>query len=385
MNPEEKLAQFGIRQLPPATPAKGNGADSAGKPPRFPLVKFSDVSMTATAVHLVKGLIPRAGLVVIWGPPKCGKSFWVFDLLLHVALGWQYRGLRVKQGAIVYCALEGGDGFRRRIEAFRREHSDAKDAPFHLMATPLDLIRDHKALIEAIRAQLPPGVTLAAVAIDTLNRSLVGSENKPEDMAAYVQAADTIRDAFDCVVPIIHHCGHDADRPRGHSSLLGAADVQISVKSDDAGDIVATVDFAKDSQSGLQILSRLQAVDVGKDEDGDEMTSCVVVPVGEMAIRKGSQETLRLTNAAKNALRALHMAIDELGEDRASTHIPAGVRAVTVKQWRDHAFRAGISTSEKPHAQSVAFNRGSEALLAANKIGIWEPYVWPMFQENGGK
>ena len=27
--------------------------------------------------------IPRVGLVVVWGPPKCGKSFWAFDLAMH--------------------------------------------------------------------------------------------------------------------------------------------------------------------------------------------------------------------------------------------------------------------------------------------------------------
>jgi hypothetical protein len=368
---------------PHGAPAKDNGGKHPGKPPRFQLVKFDDVLMTSAAIHLVKGLIPRTGLVVIWGAPKCGKSFWVFDLLMHVALGWEYRSLRVKAGPIVYCALEGAEGYKRRAEAFRRKHPESKGAPFHFTFTPLDLIRDHKALIEAIRAQLLTGVTPAAVTIDTLNRSLVGSENKPEDMAAYVQAADAIRNAFDCVVPIIHHCGHEADRPRGHSSLLGAADVQIAVKRDEADNIVATVEFAKDGPSGLEIVSRLVPADIGQDEDGDVITSCVVEPVGELATRKTVQKTLRLTNAAKNALRALHMAIGELGEIRASAHIPTGVRAVTVKQWREHAFKSGISTSDKPHAQGVAFNRGSEALLAANKIGIWEPYVWPVFHEDG--
>ena len=43
------------------------------------------------------------------------------------------------------------------------------------------LVRDHRALIGAIRAQI--GETLPAlVAIDTLNRSLAGSESKDEDM-----------------------------------------------------------------------------------------------------------------------------------------------------------------------------------------------------------
>jgi hypothetical protein len=123
----------------------------------------------------------------------------------------------------------------------------------------------------------------AAVAIDTLNRSLVGSESSDQDMAAYVRAADAIGNAFDCVVPVIHHCGHNGERPRGHSSLLGAADIQISVKRDAADNIVATVEAAKDGPIGLEIVSRLVTVDVGQDEDGDAISSCVIEPVGEPA------------------------------------------------------------------------------------------------------
>ena len=37
--------------------------------------------------YLVKGLIPREGLTIVWGPPKSGKSFKTFDLCMHVALG----------------------------------------------------------------------------------------------------------------------------------------------------------------------------------------------------------------------------------------------------------------------------------------------------------
>jgi hypothetical protein len=298
---------------------------------------------------------------------------------MHPALGAPYRNLKVKTGPIVYCALEGVAGFKRRIAA-REKHTQSEDAQFHSMFTPLDLIKDRKALIASIRAQLG-GVKPVAVAIDTLNRSFVGSENNPEDMAAYVRAADEIRAAFDCVVIIVHHCGHNGERPRGHSSLLGAADVLIAVKRDEADNIVATIERAKDAPAGLEIVSRLAVVDLGKDEDGDEITSCVVEPVGEPAATKAKAKPKALTKTAKIVLRALHVALDELGaEPPASGHIPAGVKAVTVEQWRNFAFKTGICTSDKAHSKGAAFNRGSEALLVARQIGIWEPYVWPVFE-----
>ena len=220
----------------------------------------------------------------------------------------------------------------------------------------------------------------AAVAIDTLNRSLVGSESKDEDMGAYVRAADAVYEAFGCVVPVVHHCGHNEDRLRGHSSLLGAADVEISVKRDASDNIVATVDRSKDGVTGLEIVSRLVVVELGQDDDGDQMTSCVVEPVGEPAATKAGAKPKALSKTAKNVLRALHMAIGELGEvPPTSSHIPFGVKVVKIEQWREFAYRTGICTSDKTHSKGAAFNRGSEALLDAKKIGIWEPYVWPVF------
>ena len=97
-----------------------NDYDSSGAAQKFSLIPFHEIKLDTASAYLVKGLIPRTGLTVIWGPPKCGKSFWAFDVSMHIALGWEYHGRRVKQGAVVYCALEGAEGFRARIEAFRQ-------------------------------------------------------------------------------------------------------------------------------------------------------------------------------------------------------------------------------------------------------------------------
>src|SRR5262249_60450326 len=89
---------------------------------RFQLRRFDELKIGTERPYLVKGLIPRTGLVVAWGPPKCGKSFWTFDLTLHIALGREYRGRRVQQGPTVYCAFEGGGGYNARAEAFRKRY-----------------------------------------------------------------------------------------------------------------------------------------------------------------------------------------------------------------------------------------------------------------------
>ena len=98
----------------------------------------------------------------------------------------------------------------------------------HIMPGQANLIKDHKLLISDLKAQLG-NTAPAAVVLDTLNKSLIGSESKDVDMSAYLRAAEAVRDAFNCVVIIVHHCGLDETRPRGHTSLPGAVDAQISV------------------------------------------------------------------------------------------------------------------------------------------------------------
>jgi hypothetical protein len=152
-------------------------------PTKFKLVKLDDIPTSTTTDYLIKGLIPRRGLVIVWGPPKCGKSFKVFTWMMHVALGRPYRGRRVHQQEVVYLALEGQDGFGRPRDAFYKRclEPGEKVPRFYFCGATLDLIKDHRQLIADIRAQSAiPG----CVVIDTLNRSLNGSESSDEDMAA---------------------------------------------------------------------------------------------------------------------------------------------------------------------------------------------------------
>lgn len=258
----------GLSQLPSATVSS-----------RFPLVPYRQLKTSPEVNYLVKGFLPREGVGVLWGPPKCGKSFSWYDIAMHVAMGREYRGRRVTQGTVVYCAFEGAAGYGARTEAFRQHYKVAPDTdvPLFLMPARTNLIKDHLALIAAIRSQLTSNTAPAMVVLDTLNRSFVGSESKDEDMTAYYLAADALRAAFGCFVQIIHHCGLNGDRPRGHSSLTGAVSVQHA-QSRSGNDLTIEVEFMRDGPEGAKIESRLVTVELGKDVEGDPITSCVTVP-----------------------------------------------------------------------------------------------------------
>ncbi len=255
--------------------------ESAQTTRRFSLLPMSQfMAGASSSAYLVKKLLPYPGLAVIWGPAKVGKSFFVIDLFLHVALGWSFRGRRVKQGTVVYCGLEGQSGLAWRLKAFADEKLKGQSGAdaFKIMGQPLAMVKEHKAFIADITAQLAPGDRPVAVVIDTLNRSFEGSESSDEDMTAFIRAADAIRLAFGCLVVIVHHSGHNEERMRGHTSLIGATDVSIKVEKDTAGSIVATVMAAKDIEAGTEIVSTLRTVTLGKDDEGDDITSCVLEP-----------------------------------------------------------------------------------------------------------
>jgi hypothetical protein len=332
---------------------------------------FSEILLSTASRYLVKGIIPNVGLVVVWGAPKCGKSFFVFDMVAHIAAGQEYRGRRVKQRPVIYFALEGQEGFTARIEAFRQAHG-WNDIPFYLSADRILLPQDGEAIVRAIKEQFP-GVKPGVVTLDTLNRSLPGSENDPSDMGRYIRAADMIRQAFDCVVIVIHHCGVAVDRPRGHTSLTGAADAQIAVKRDADDNILATVEFMKDGPEGDEIVSVLEQVTVGTDQDGDSITSCVIRP-SDTAPAKAKA---RVTGHAALALRVLQDTIIEAGEvPPANSHIPPNTRTISEKTWRANCY-AGMTTDDTTQtARQKAFVRASNTLQEKNLIGIWGDYVW---------
>ena len=346
------------------------GADASSKQPRFELIPFAQIAFTASRDYLVKGIVPRNGLVLIYGAPKCGKSFFVFDLLMHVALGREYRSRRVQRGPVVYVAAEGGDGFKKRARAFCLQPGD--EPQFYLVTARPDLIRDQKRLIADIRAQLG-GNRPVTVCLDTVNRTLVGSESKDVDVARYLAAAAAIEDAFTCSVVLIHHSGLEKGRPRGHTSLTGAADVQIAVNRDAANNVVATIELSKDGAAGDEIVSRLQVVEIGKDPDDDPVTSCVVMPVDGGPIHRSSGLKLKLHEEL--ARRSLAELLCERGETP-PYDVLAGCKVVRRDAWRDQAYRDGFKADATPATRRKAWGRTVERLQLFGLIGQRDNWVW---------
>jgi hypothetical protein len=212
-----------------------------------------------------------------------------------------------------------------------------------------------------------------------MNRSLRGSESNDEDMAAYLRAADAIQHEFGCLVIIVHHCGYDQSHPRGHSSQIGAADVQIAVKKDTAGIITSTVELAKDMEEGATFASKLEKVELGLDQDGDPITSCVIIPAQEGDLARGSQgkAQAKLNDNQRRFLDILTMAlIDAGGVPIDTTLLPKDAKAVSRDMLKRYCVTRGWLEEAESNKSRAKFSEMLNTLAAKKVIGVTNKYVW---------
>jgi hypothetical protein len=343
------------------------------------LIRFADMHPQLDARWVVKGLFASEQISVVFGEAGCGKTFLALDLALHVAAGREWFGRKVRQGAVVYVAAEAGRGIFNRVAAWRIEHGvNGQDIPFGAIPSPIDLCHpsgDLDTLIQAIRSAALGSIAL--IVIDTVSRALAGgNENGPDDMGALVQSVDRLRDELGCHLLLIHHCGKEPKLgARGHSLLKAAVDTEAEVVRYEKGS-VATVTKQRDGIPGDPIAFRLRAVELGRDEDGDPVTSCIIEPT-EAPPLNGRTGKIRLSSAQARALELLGEVITRSSEiPPTCDHIPANTACVPEELWRKYCYEGQITDSDKPGARQKAFKRSAEALVAAGYVSKWGTWVW---------
>ena len=72
--------------------------------------------------------------------------------------------------------------------------------------------------------------------------------------------------------------------PRSQSNDAARSVVLRRWWRDAADNIIATVELMKDGPQSGEFASRLEVVELGLGDDGDEITSCVIAPVERVAV-----------------------------------------------------------------------------------------------------
>lgn len=274
---------------------------------RFMPVPGHLFAVAATVQWIIKKVIPKAQLIILYGATASGKSFVSLDMACAIARGAPWRGRKTLKGRVAYVVAEGVNFFPYRLQAYAKFHDiDIKDIDIHFVKTAPNLMKgdDVRDLIRALKTLGP----LVLVVLDTLAQCMAGgNENSSEDMGLAISQAKVIAEVLGCTVLFVHHTGKDDTKgARGHSSLRAAADAELEVARN--GDERAiSIGKQKDGPDGGDFGFRLEVVPLGHDEDGEVIDSCAVVEgQGTMANikkrgkNKGANELLLLD--AFNAL-----------------------------------------------------------------------------------
>lgn len=324
--------------------------------------------------YLVKGWLDQGAVSVVYGPSNVGKSFWALNIAHHVSSGLPWGGRRVRQGRVIYIAAEGGASFNNRVAALENPQFFVLAGAITLtgqnsQAGPLSEVLQHLAATG--------GESIDLIVIDTLARVMGGlDENTAPDIADLVRNLDLIRRATGAHVMLVHHSGKEVGKgARGHSSLRAAIDTEIELKRDDLGIITAVVTKQRDGPTGYKFNYQLRQVDLGRDQDGDQITTCLVEPVDNAEAGR-----VVVTEAAQGALSVLDKVLSEKGKVVRGPSYP-GTPCVTLEEWRDACMEIGaVSSSENHDTRARMFRKHRDQLTQSGLVLVRDQLVFKVQQ-----
>lgn len=262
-------------------PVKGTVQNEADYAPRFMHVN-EYLGRGFDMKVLIKDLLPKATLSVIFGASTSGKTFITLDIALAIARGvyWRDGTKRTEQTGVAYVVAEGTGGMQLRVQAYLDHFVGTlqfpQDVPFALLEHAPDLMEVAPALdlAEKVNA-LPHKVGL--VVVDTLAQTMRGDENSAKEMGCYVANCRAIHRRTGAMVLLVHHSGKDAARGmRGSSTLFAAADVVLEVLRQPEGRVIRASKMKDGRDDQVNYHFNLKPVVLFVNEHNEAVDSCVV-------------------------------------------------------------------------------------------------------------
>ncbi|MEZ5538347.1 MAG: AAA family ATPase [Thiolinea sp.] len=267
------------------------------KPNRFKITTAHDIGKKPPISWLVKRVVPREGLALIFGPSGTGKSFLVLDMLAAISTGKDWFGYKTIAVPTTYIPLEGQGGIPQRIKAYEIENQ-TKLENVKIISGRMNLTEetDRDALVDTL---IEAGLNNGVICIDTLAASAPGmDENASTGMGALIDGLMQMQEKLGGLVLLIHHTGKDSSKnERGWSGLRGALDCSIKVDfvGENKNSKSWTISKAKDGEDGLTASFSLGSVITGHDSDGEAITSCVIRN-SLFTINKSQEDTKTIIN-----------------------------------------------------------------------------------------
>ena len=381
-------------------------APYASKFGAVPWLHFDDPGPTYE--YLIKGVLTRNELSFLLGESQSGKSFIAIDMAMAVARGVDWFGHRVRRGGVIYQAGESAAGVRRRrFPAYRRKYDcGAEPLPVVLLERPVDFYNSDEQvdafIDECLHWKRTFREPLELIVIDTFNKATPGAnENDGKDMGVVLERCDRVRRATGAHVMLVHHLNAGGTKARGHTSLFANVDNVVTVRRcPDAKDADGrqvrewVLSKQKDGEDGVTGKFVLPSIVIGKDADGDDITSCTVAPpvAGAGAtLEPDDPNGIIISQTHAVLLRAIYDAVKSEGMlASADLGLSRGAMAIDRKMLWQRVREVysddpeDIKADETPEmaAERRANNlrqqvrRSSEYLYQRGVIGKNDPWIW---------
>lgn len=303
-------------------------------PPRYLFETIGDLRKMPTAKWLVENWFPEQGVGLIYGEYASGKSFGVFDLLLHLVYGFkEWHGVKIpgEPCEVLLIAREGAKGFEGRIDAFKSHHGITDDTDrIVFMRSPTNL--GDAAQFEELKAAITNcGRKFKMVVVDTVGRALPGEDlYDPKSITAFMERLQQIGEISNGVAIGVHHTNKGGELFGSvyfgaGSDFLFQWEREGNPKTDPLRRGKITCTKHKDGEDGWSRDITYQKV------EGSLVVASIAA--GTPPVEKKAKLTAKDTLA----LAALHKAVKAKGKYR--PEMPG--RTVTIDEWLDQCFKDG--------------------------------------------
>ena len=207
---------------------------------------------------VIDGLLYR-GMYLFVGAPKMGKSFLMGQIAYHVSTGTPLWGFPVRQGTVLYLALE--DDYGRLQERLYRMFGTAENEKLFFSVAARQL---GKGLDEQLTRFLREHPNTSLIIIDTLQkvREVGGDNYSYANDYQIITRLKTFADTYGICLMVVHHTrkqkADDAfDMISGTNGLMGAADGAFLLQKEKRTSDSATLEVSgRDQQDQRLYLKR---------------------------------------------------------------------------------------------------------------------------------
>lgn len=181
--------------------------------------------------YYVQDILPKQGVMLVYGSPKVRKSWLVQYMAFCIATGTEFLGFNTTQARVLMAQFEISPiayAWRLRDMA---QHFTVQEQMFYETSPGLMYLEENETFnrFSAAIRELHPKVII----LDCMAACFGGDENDGGDVARFIEKLSLMKQEHEASVVLVHHTNKSmqnntsVDRARGHSRLTGWVDTLV--------------------------------------------------------------------------------------------------------------------------------------------------------------